>query len=536
MKAARLADRHWERMLKILRIFCRTHGHADVPPNPAPDSLSHWLAKQRRAWRDGRLDQRQVKRLENLGVLLPAGTTREERYHEELNRRFDEMFQKLVAFKQQHGHCDVRLDDGHGGKLRTWVLNRRNESRAGNLRADRRQQLEQIGFLWHSHNPRWDNWDRHYTKLVAYKERFGDCDVPWHWPEDSNFAHWVSNQRSFRRKGILSPERTERLEQLGFSWDTRFRLQQPPRNFAKMTAQLNQLWDRRFAELVAFHQEHGHFWVPRDRRWISLSDWVTKQRQRGRNGLLAAEQRARLESIGCPWQGSHPTRDKLWEQRFTELAAYRQRFGHCDVPSGWAENLILARWVICQRYFRRKGILSPARIARLDRLGFSWNIKNITLQLEHPSGAYVEQVKALNDNWDRHFAELAAYVKQHGHCRVPAQEPRWAFLYQWIRRQRKQARAGVMPAQRRAQLERLGFPWEIINSTWERNFEMLRAFRQRFGHCATALNWPENPSLSSWVQYQRTRQSRGTLKPEQEARLNALGFKWSQPPEGKRPQ
>ena len=455
MKATRMADRRWEQMFKILRIFWRSHGHADVPPNRAPDSLSHWLKEQRRAWAEGRLDQRKVKRLETMGVLFLAGTTREERYHEELNRRFDEMFQKLVAFKQRHGHCDVRLDDGYDGKLRTWVLNRRNEYRAGNLRADRQRQLEQIGFLWHSRNRQWDNWDRHFTKLVAYKERFGNCDVPVRWPEDSNFAHWVNNQRCFRRQGILSPQRIARLEELGFRWNGRFRLNQPPRSFAKLAEQLNRLWDRRFEELVEFKKEHGHFWVPQhERRWASLNRWGIHQRKHARAGLLPAEHRARLEGIGFPWKAVNPN----WDQRYTELQAYLQRFGHCDVPKCWPEDPRLARWVSTQRHFRRKGILSPQRIVRLDQLGFSWDNR---WRLEQPPHSFANKVKALNENWDRHFAELAGFIQQNGHGRVPAQEPRWHFLYHWLRRQRKLARAGRLVAQRRAQLERIGFEWSV---------------------------------------------------------------------------
>ena len=152
-----------------------------------------------------------------MGALFPAGTTREARYHEKLNRRFDEMFQKLVAFKQRHGHCDVRLDDGEDGKLRTWVLNRRREYSRGQTTGGPAAAAGANGFSLALRKRVGEKWDRHYTKLVAYKKRFGDCDVPVRWPEDSNFAHWVNNQRCFRRQGILSPERIERLEQLGFA-------------------------------------------------------------------------------------------------------------------------------------------------------------------------------------------------------------------------------------------------------------------------------------------------------------------------------
>lgn len=510
-------------MFKMLRIYFQTHGHANVPPSAAAGSLGCWVATQHRAWETGTLDERQIKQLESVGFLVPSYSSREERYHAELNRRFDAMVQKLVAYKKRHGHCNVQPDDGHDGQLRAWVLNRRHEFSAGRLRADRRKLLEKIGFLWRSRNPQWDNWDRHYTKLAAYKKRFGHCDVPVRWPEDRSLAHWVSNQRCFRRQGILSLERLKQLDRLGFSWNTRFRLNQPPGSFAKMVEQMNRLWDRRFDELVKFKKEHGHVRVPQHQpRWASLNRWIIRQRKHARAGLLPAEHRARMDRIGFPWKAVNPT----WDIRFKELQTYRKRFGHCDVHVRWRENLRLARWVTCQRYYRRKGILSQERIARLDRMGFSWNS---LIQMEHPSGSFAKHVKVLNENWNRRFTELAGFIKQHGHCRIPTQAPRWAFLYHWILRQRKQGCAGVMPARRRARLESIGFPWDVINSAWERKFEMLLAYRKRFGHCAPPVKWRENPPLGLWVHHQRDRRRRGNLPKERIARLNAIGFEWGRP-------
>jgi len=44
--------------------------------------------------------------------------------------------------------------------------------------------------------------------------------------------------------------------------------------------------------------------------------------------------------------------DKLgvtWDERFSELVAYKGRFGDCNVPQRWLDNQQLANWVAVQR-------------------------------------------------------------------------------------------------------------------------------------------------------------------------------------------
>ena len=61
-----------------------------------------------------------------------------------------------------------------------------------------------------------------------------------------------------------------------------------------------------------------------------------------------------------------------WEERFAELVAYKRAHGHCEIPTAWAENQALAKWVVNQRVFRKRGNLSPERISRLNSIDFQW--------------------------------------------------------------------------------------------------------------------------------------------------------------------
>ena len=78
-----------------------------------------------------------------------------------------------------------------------------------------RQQLEALEFKWVPHEV---TWEAMFSALVQYKEQHGDCMVPVYGPENPALGMWVIAQR--QRKDRLHATRRERLEKLGFVWNT----------------------------------------------------------------------------------------------------------------------------------------------------------------------------------------------------------------------------------------------------------------------------------------------------------------------------
>ena len=64
------------------------------------------------------------------------------------------------------------------------------------------------------------SWDEWYGRLVKYKQREGHCRVPQGFKTEDGFqlGSWIANQRG--NKDQLSPERRQRLDELGFVWDS----------------------------------------------------------------------------------------------------------------------------------------------------------------------------------------------------------------------------------------------------------------------------------------------------------------------------
>jgi len=136
--------------------------------------------------------------------------------HPKATANWEALFQALVAFKENQGHCRVPDRWSENPQLATWVRTQRQAFRKGKLSGERVARLEALGFEW---DPVRAAWEAMFQALVAFKGKQGHCNVPFGWSENPELGTWVSNQRQTFRKGKLSEERVARLEALGFEWD-----------------------------------------------------------------------------------------------------------------------------------------------------------------------------------------------------------------------------------------------------------------------------------------------------------------------------
>jgi len=170
----------------------------------------------------------------------------------------------------------------------------------------------------------------------------------------------------------LLPDMIERLEKIGFQWQVR--------NY-------DGAFEKHCVDLEAFKEECGHCNVPRMYpKNISLGNWCSDKRsaykkiQEGRKPScsLSPYMIEGLEEIGFQWQA--PNDDMTFEKRCFELEAFKEEFGHCNVPVKYPKNLSFANWCHAMRYSYKqikKGIkprysLSLAMIEGLEEIGFQW--------------------------------------------------------------------------------------------------------------------------------------------------------------------
>lgn len=192
---------------------------------------------------------------------------------------FDEMFQKLIRYKEKHGDCLVfkNYKDEHGDNgLYKWVRGVR-ERRARLLKrgimcdehlrpdkgrsisrlltAERIEKLTDIGFIWVVTAPIM-SWDSRFSDLMEYYDQNG------RWPSHSvgSLGEWVHKQRGLyaRNDKNYMRKKAPRLDEVGFEWT--------PRGNTRMK------WDEGVDLLLEFGRMNGHFIVPNPRNSSSNRD------------------------------------------------------------------------------------------------------------------------------------------------------------------------------------------------------------------------------------------------------------------------
>jgi superfamily II DNA or RNA helicase len=462
---------------------------------------------------------------------------------------WDQWFGRAMAFRTSHGHLSIDRADRGNGDLARWMDKQRQLRRRGLLSADRIDQLDSLGFDW---APRDRTWEPMMAALVAFKEKYGHCRVPFAYAANPQLGVWLDGRRQAQKRGKLSADRAAILENLGVEWDTkdaawrracavleayrereghcdvpyahsegvalgawlekqrrdRSRGRLLPERLATLDAlgvrweqTKDSQWEAQFRRLASFKADNGHCLVPRNHPGRpSLGGWLTNQRLAFKRGTLPEERRLRLESLGVVWD----VVDAAWDRSYEALVAFRRQKGHCDVPKGLGP---LGHWLQNQRMSFKRGKLTPDQIQRLESIGANWD----------PHEA----------KWRGHYAELQAFASRYGNCSVPQTGGADDGLGKWLNRQRVLYRKGKLTADRIGLLEKVGVVWDPFDQLWESFFSRVVAFREQHGHCDIPYkDTSGKSSLRGWLDRQRNLQRAGRLSASRFSRLALLGVTW----------
>ena len=237
------------------------------------------------------------------------------------------MFDHLVAYKKAHGHCNVPGRDKKYPRLSVWVNFQRQCFRLhykSSLTREKVARLDSLGFDW---NPLANRWDQRYRELIAFKTKYGHCQVSNSYP-GKILKKWVMTQRERYREGFITLEQVQQLEAIGFKW--------------------NWINDRRI----------NGVWVKA--RWADNPPLASLKRK-------FADRIHYGEPAVFPEESSRAAR---WSAMFSLLKEYIQINGHSNVPHRYAENAFLGSWVSRNRHVFKENKLLPERKQRLESIGF----------------------------------------------------------------------------------------------------------------------------------------------------------------------
>ena len=341
----------WEFWFGLLEKFVEAEGNSRVPQTyRAVDGfrLGLWVNTQRIRYRNKALEADRIERLSE----IPDWS-----WHAR-ESKWEEGFRYLTEFARKNGHARVPPNyvvDGF--KLGMWNANQRNRWEI--LGAERQRRLKELPG-W-SEAPQNAKWEEGFRRLLDYVKENGTAAVPRPYVvEGYPLGAWVMTKRQEFKKGTLSPERRQLLQELpGWAEDAQ-----------------DAKWEEGFRHLIEYVKENGHACPPQG--WVSngyrLGAWIRQQRGYFAKGTLDPERRDRLDKLpGWEWE---PHKAK-WEQGFRRLQQYVDQHGDAQVEAKYttADGYRLGAWVAKQRHEQSRGALDPDRFARLDKIkGWEWRI------------------------------------------------------------------------------------------------------------------------------------------------------------------
>lgn len=127
-----------------------------------------------------------------------------------------ERYYELKQFKTANGDCSVPTSH----TLANWVKYQRRQYRKGQLSFDRVQHLKDLDFSFFLKGDKEAMWEKHFNELKQFRTANGHFTVPTNSLTHKGLERWVRYNRGRYRKGLLSDDRTQRLNDLGFTWSS----------------------------------------------------------------------------------------------------------------------------------------------------------------------------------------------------------------------------------------------------------------------------------------------------------------------------
>jgi superfamily II DNA or RNA helicase len=198
----------WDKWVELLKKYKETHGNCDVPKRSLLDGerLGAWVLNTRTNKKN--LSEERIAQLTEIG--FSWNLMDEMRFS-----AWDEGIRALDSYINREGDSYVPKSHREDGfELYSWCTSQRKRFSDNKLSEGQVLQLNQRNFDW---NPLATRWNRWIDLLKKYRELNGHIDIPKRTVfEGEKLGAWIGNLRS--KKGKLSKERIDELDELGFIW------------------------------------------------------------------------------------------------------------------------------------------------------------------------------------------------------------------------------------------------------------------------------------------------------------------------------
>lgn len=304
-------------------------------------------------------------------------------------------------------------------------------------------------------------WEERYEALVAFKQKYGHCRVPQHFPEDRSLASFVDDIRCGRAK--TSPQQKERLDQLGF-------------DFEKKDVKNERKWREMFERLKAYRLEYtAHdgscrsIYLPTSIKEYKKYDPKHHQRSHQRIGKLLPHREMALNSIGFAWSTIKRNivdegieRSLSTQQQEEQMAALQASEAEAAAEAPISSQTTPAAVVVTHQY---RNIQNPIPCG-YQHIMFNGSRPVLAAPPTTKEGLQQQPVvptsiMTVNEQkWLVKYNKLVDFHREYGHCVVP-RTYKDKSLAIFVNKQRALYKDGILKNGRKKLLEELQFVWKV---------------------------------------------------------------------------
>lgn len=419
----------WKDMFALASLYKEEHGNLIVPfsyitPNGKP--LGRWIRQQRTNYQQKKLSEKQIEKLESIGMLWHARKD-----------DWEEMYSLATDYYKEHGNLNVPKDyvTPEGEPLGHWIKNQRlYYCYKRTITEEQIEKLNSIGMLWKVNQDY--SWNHMYNLSKKYFEKHGNLLITRSYVAENgeHLGKWIATRRCEYMAGTLSKEKQEKLEDIGMLW------------------KVNQSysWSHMYKLAADYFEKYGNLTIPTSyvtENGENLGAWIAENRDNYKIKNLSEDQVEKLETIGMAWSLA----ENEWNEKYEMVKEYYLKYGNLSTRRNSNPPLSpnLLNWLSWQRKYYQMNMLSESKTKKLESIGMNWNV----------SGKHWYDMYKLAREYRLKYGNLLIskeYITEDN-----------KNLGMWIFIQRNSYVRGMLPDDKKKMLDALGIIWDIKTNKTE---------------------------------------------------------------------
>ncbi len=366
------------------------------------------------------------------------------------------------------------------------------------------EMMERLGTRWHLR----------FGALKKYMEEHGREPE-----EDTEYAGfkigaWLEAQRKAYRKGKLSDDREELLDQLGVQWGS--------------YRDTERSWIHHMAACNKFLEETGKLPVQGDEspEGLKIGVWFSHQRRFFRKGTLREDRKQAIQNI--LGDVLDPQRSK-WQRNYNAYKNYVETTGKQPERRTVHNGVAIGNWLI-NTIRPGKDKLPAEKVMKLEELGFVWerrSRRSPSVQTSDTGKPDAQKVEIPVDTWFRYFELCRECMHTLSRKLVITDMHHGIDVGFWFYMQNRTYAAGILSDQKRRLFGSLILLDESLGSR-------VREWYWRYSHClesvvSRGVHPSEDPGLTlasgatnGWFAQQVELLTKGTLTTSQQKAMEEL--------------